>query len=304
MMKTLALVTSAGSLPIDVDMPLLLQACRSLGLHAEVCDWEDPDVPWGRFDAAVLRSPWNYVDALPAFMAWCDRVAPVTRLFNPPQVARWSLDKRYLSDLARLGVPVVPSCFVAPQDNVDAVLHGFLHDFLKSQPQAAEIVVKPTVGAYSRDVQRFHRDRLDLAAGYIRTLHARCHQVILQPYLSSIDRDGETNLAFFDGQYSHAIRKSAMLMADGTVHVPTQDLRQARDADADEQAVAGAALRAAALHLGLREPLLYARVDLVRNDEGQPMVLELEICEPSLNLPFAEGSALRFAQAMARRVGH
>jgi len=298
-MKTLALVTSASSLPIDFDMPLLLQACRTLGLQAEVCDWEDPAVAWNRFDAAVLRSPWNYVDALPAFMSWCDRVAGMTRLFNPPRVARWSLDKRYLADLARRGVPVVPSGFVAPNQDAQTALHRFL----QQQPGAAELVVKPTVGAYSRDVQRFPRDAADRALAYVQLLQGRGQHVILQPYLRAIERDGETNLAFFDGHYSHAIRKSAMLMADGTVHVPTQDLRQARHADAAEQAVASAALRAAAAQLELEEPLLYARVDLIRGDDGQPMVLELEICEPSLNLPFAEGSALRFAQAMARRMG-
>ncbi|SEL61286.1 ATP-grasp domain-containing protein [Roseateles sp. YR242] len=297
-MKTLALVTSAGSLPIDFDMPLLLEACQALGLEAQVCDWEDPAVAWDRFDAAVLRSPWNYVDVLPAFMGWCDRVAPVTRLFNPPRVARWSLDKRYLGDLARHGVPVVPTRFVAPDEQAQRVCD----EFLALHPRAGEIVVKPVVGAYSRDVRRFPRRAAAQAGDYVRTLQQRSHHVMLQPYLPAIDQAGETNLAYFDGEYSHAIRKSAMLMADGTVHVPTQDLRQARDADADERAVAGAALRAAAAHLQLDEPLLYARVDLIRDDDGQPVVLELEICEPSLNLPFAQGSAMRFAQAMARRI--
>ncbi|MBB3193458.1 ATP-grasp domain-containing protein [Roseateles terrae] len=301
-MKPLALVTSAGSLPIDVDMPLLLAACRTVGLQAQVCDWEDPQVDWGRYGAAVLRSPWNYVEALPAFLAWCDRVAQCTRLLNPPQVSRWSLDKRYLRDLAEAGVPVVPTEFVAPQVGEAASLAA-LGSLMARHPESGEVVIKPTVGAYSKDVRRFPRAAQAQAHLYLRHLQARGAHVMLQPYLSAIDRDGETNLAFFDGHYSHAIRKGAMLMADGTVHVPTQELRQARQADAQEQAVAGRALQAAARHLQLEQPLLYARVDLIRDGSGQPRVLELELCEPSLNLPFAEGSALRFAQAIARRMG-
>lgn len=301
-MKTLALVTSRGSLPIDVDMPLLLKACQTVGLQAQVCDWEDPQVSWGHFDAAVLRSPWNYVEDLPAFLAWCDRVAQRTRLFNPPEVSRWSLDKRYLADLSRLGVPVVPTEFLTPDLPEQASLAA-LQAFMARHPKSGEFVIKPTVGAYSRDVQRFPRSAAHQAHRYIVRLQQRGCHVMLQPYLSAIDRDGETNLAFFDGHYSHAIRKSAMLMADGTVHVPTQDLRQARQADAQEQAVAGQALAAAARHLQLQAPLLYARVDLIRDQQGQPRVLELELCEPSLNLPFSDGSALRFAQAIARRVG-
>ncbi len=301
-MKPLALVTSAGSLPIDVDMPLLLAACQTVGLQAQVCDWEDPRVDWGRYGAVVLRSPWNYVEALPAFLAWCDRVAQRTRLFNPPRVSRWSLDKRYLRDLAEAGVPVVPTEFVAPQVGEAASL-AVLTSLMARHPESGEMVLKPTVGAYSRDVRRFPRAALSQAHHYLRHLQSRGAHVMVQPYLSAIDRDGETNLAFFDGQYSHAIRKGAMLMADGTVHVPTQDLRQARKADAQEQVVAGLALQAAARHLQLDQPLLYARVDLIRDGSGQPSVLELELCEPSLNLPFAEGSALRFAQAIARRIG-
>jgi hypothetical protein len=164
-------------------------------------------------------------------------------------------------------------------------------------------VVKPTVGAYSKDVNRFPRLQEARALDYVTRLLRAGHRVMLQPYLESIDRDGETDLAYFDGVYSHAITKSAMLMADGTVKVPTQDLRTARVADEAERAVAASALAAAASHLSLDRPLLYGRVDLVRADDGRPMVLELEICEPSLNLPFAEGSAMRFAQALARRLG-
>jgi O-ureido-D-serine cyclo-ligase len=259
-------------------------------------------VDWGRFEAAVLRSPWNYVDALPAFLAWCDRVAQRTRLFNPPRVSRWSLDKRYLGDLAAAGVPVVPTEFVAPQVG-DAASLAVLDAFMARHPASGEVVIKPTVGAYSKDVRRFPRAAQAQAHHYLRSLQSRGAHVMLQPYLAAIDRDGETNLAFFDGHYSHAIRKGAMLMSDGTVHVPTQDLRQARQADAQEQAVARLALQAAARHLQLDQPLLYARVDLIRDGSGQPRVLELELCEPSLNLPFADGSALRFAQAIARRLG-
>ncbi len=279
-------------------MPLLLEACQAIGLRTEVCDWEDPAIDWLSFDAALLRSPWNYVERPPQFLGWCERVSALTRLFNPLPVTRWGLDKHYLADLAAHGVPIVPTRFVAPgEDPMLAV-----REFLVAHPQAREIVMKPTVGAYSKDVQRRARLLETEAVECVTHLLGKGHHVILQPYLESIDRDGETDLAYFDGVYSHAICKSAMLMPDGTVNVPTQDLRKARAADEAERTVASAALEAAASHLCLERPLLYGRVDLVRGDDGQPVVLELEICEPSLNLPFAEGSAMKFAQAVAQRL--
>lgn len=297
-MKSLALVTSSTSLPNDYDMPLLLDACQAAGFRVEICDWEAHTVDWSSFDAALLRSPWNYMERLPAFLHWCERVATVTNLFNPLPVPRWALDKRYLADLSALNVPIVPTTFVAPGvDPTEAI-----RAFLDAHPHTSEIVIKPTVGAYSKDVQRFTRLCATQASACVQQLLEQGQHVILQPYLASIDRDGETNLVYFDGVYSHAIRKSPMLMADGTVNVPTQDLRQARVADDEERSVAAATLQAAMRHLDLDQPLLYARVDLIRDDRGRPVVLELEICEPSLNLPFAEGSAMRFACAIAQRL--
>lgn len=302
MKPPLALVTSAGSLPIDVDMPLLLAACQTVGLQAQVCDWEDPQVNWGRFEAAVLRSPWNYVDCVARLPGLVRPGGAAHAVVQSAAGVALVAGQALSGDLAAAGVPVVPTEFVAPQVGEAASL-AVLDAFMARHPASGEVVIKPTVGAYSKDVRRFPRAAQAQAHHYLRSLQSRGAHVMLQPYLAAIDRDGETNLAFFDGHYSHAIRKGAMLMSDGTVHVPTQDLRQARQADAQEQAVARLALQAAARHLQLEQPLLYARVDLIRDGSGQPRVLELELCEPSLNLPFADGSALRFAQAIARRLG-
>lgn len=295
-MNTLSLVTSDSSLPNDYDMPLLLAACKAFGLVVDVCAWDDPEINWSRYDAVVLRSPWDYSERLPEFLAWCEHITAVTALFNPLPAVRWSIDKHYLADLAARGVPVVPSRFVEPGM---APLPA-LQEFLATYPQAEDFVVKPTIGCYSKDVRRYHRDEESEATEHITRLLKDRSSIILQPYLSSIDLNGETNMIYFGGTYSHAIRKGALLMQDGTVNAPTYDFRTARDADADERAVALAVLDAAATHLGIEQPLLYARVDLIRDGNGNPQLLELEIAEPSLSLPFAEAGAMRFAEVLAR----
>ncbi|MFG2263769.1 RimK family alpha-L-glutamate ligase [Streptomyces sp. NPDC048720] len=297
-MSTLALVTDAVSLPIDYDMPPLMAACETVGIDAEVCLWEDENVDWSRFDAVVFRSPWTWAEKLPEFLAFCERIAAVTELVTPMPLVRWALDKRYLVDIAARGVPVIPLRLVEP--GVDPL--SAVQDFLAAHPEAAEFVVKPTDGCYSKDVQRYARPLEAEASRHVARLLGNGSHVILQPYVQSVDRHGETDLTFFDGVYSHAIHKGAMLMPDGTVHVPTLDFRKARAAAADERAVASAALAAAVSHLGLERPLVCGRVDLVRGADGQPMVLEMELCEPSLNLPFSEDGALRFAQALAERL--
>ncbi|MFC9294407.1 RimK family alpha-L-glutamate ligase [Streptomyces sp. NPDC057011] len=294
----LALVTDETSLAIDYDMPLLLEACQAVGIRAEICSWRDPDIEWDRFDAVLLRSPWSYVESLQEFLEWCEYVTDVTYLFNPLPVVRWNLDKHYLADLAEAGVPVVPSGFVAPGTDPEAAVRSFL----ARHEGAREIVVKPTIGAYSKDVQRFARSSQTEAAAYVAKLLDQDSHVILQPYMDSIDQYGETDLILFGGVYSHAIRKRALLLPDGRVDEPTQEARTAREAAEDERAVAEAALDAAAAHLELEEPLLYSRVDLIRGPDGQPLVLELELGEPSLSMPFSETSAMRFAQVISARL--
>lgn len=295
-MHVIALATSVTDLKNDDDMPLLLAACEELGVPAEVCAWDDPGVDWSRYAHVVLRSTWNYIECREEFLAWAERVAATTNLVNPLSVVRWASDKHYLADLAARGVPVVPSRFVEPGEDARAALR----DFLATNGQTAELVVKPTVGSYSKNVKRFAGTAEDEATEHIVRLLEQNRSVILQPYLSSVDQVGETNLTYFNRVYSHAIRKSALLMSDGTVNGPTPDFRAARVADADEQAVALAILDATADHLGLGRPLLYGRVDLIRGNDGRPMLLELDICEPSLSFPFCDGGAMRFARVLGQ----
>ncbi len=127
--------------------------------------------------------------------------------------------------------------------------------------------------------------------------------MLLQPYLGAVDRDGETALIYFHGQFSHAICKHALL-ARGVA--PTRALFaperiEARTPGADELQLGEAALRVIAAHadLGGAAPP-YARVDVLRDADGVPHLLELEMAEPSLFLAFSQGAADRCATAIAR----
>ncbi|MDF0545233.1 hypothetical protein PX699_23035 [Sphingobium sp. H39-3-25] len=295
-MGKIALVSARASLANDHDMPLLLDACVREHIDVEVCFWDDGSVQWSSFDAVVLRSPWDYTERLPEFLAWCQTVAARTVLQNPPTAVRWSLDKHYLGDLEALGVAVVPTHFIQPSTD----LPDCLREYLYQNPTVEDFVIKPAIGCYSKGVHRYSRRNVDKAEEHVAALLSDGATAIVQPYLKKIDQEGETNLIYFNGEYSHAIRKGALLDADGTVNVPTNDFRAPRIASQDERAVAEAALSATAVKLQLDRPLLYARIDLIRDQDGSPRLLELEIAEPSLSLQFAEGGAERFAVAISK----
>lgn len=298
-MKTLALVTAVAASSHDDDLVPLLDACAEAGLHARAVAWDDPTVSWARFDAALLRSPWDYTERLPEFLAWCSQVDRVTELLNPLNVVRWNTDKHYLADLATVGIPVVPTHFVEPDAEPMEALATFLAAF-----DTPEFVVKPTVSAGARDTQRYSRDQQFAAGNHVARLLDQERSVMLQPYLASVDHRGETALLYFEGQFSHAIRKAAQL-------VPGEGARQAPmalgdiaagSATANELRVAEQVLTATARLRQLESPLAYARIDLLTGADGEPCLLELELTEPSLFFAQAPGSAARLAGLLADRL--
>lgn len=299
-MTRIALATAIAATGLDDDMPALLRACAGAGLHAQALAWDDPTVSWERFDAVLLRSTWDYTERLPDFLDWCERVDRRTVLLNPLPVLRWNTDKHYLAELSACGLAVIPGSFVEP----DMEPLPSLQAFLASHAEASEFVVKPAVGAGSRDTQRYSRKHEFAAANHVGRLIDAGRSALLQPYLPSVDRDGETALLFFDGVFSHAIRKGPLLRPDegATDALFAAEAITPRVPGEDEKTLAGRVLAAMAEHLGLDAPLPYARVDLIRDTDGAPRLLELELCEPSLFFDHAPGSAERFVALLAKRL--
>jgi len=300
----IALVTAREALELDEDMPPLQAALAEAGVAVDVPCWDDPDVEWSCYDAALLRSTWDYVDRIDEFLAWCDRCARHTQLLNPPDVVRWNTDKHYLTHLARADVPVVPTRFVDPEMDPATELESFLAGGPEActagrTPAFDEFVVKPAIGAGSRDAARYARKESSQALRHVQRLIDARRSVLLQPYLARVDAQGETAVLYLGGAPSHAIRKGPLLRRGaGLVEglFAPEDIRP-READPGELAVAAAAYAA----IPFAAPA-YARIDLIRDDRGAPVVLELELTEPSLFLAHAQGAAERLARHLVQRL--
>ncbi len=297
MRAKVALVGARAARGLDEDMEPLAAAMRHCGLQPDIVEWDDPGVRWATYDLALLRSTWDYTDRLEEFRAWLTSVAAQTRLHNPQALVLWNTDKHYLRELAALGIPTVPSEFIEPGEDAAAAVEAFL-----SRQSCAEVVVKPAVGAGSRGARRLARTRAADATAHAQGLLSAGRSVLLQPYLADVDRDGETALLYFHGRFSHAIRKGALLRPneDPTRALFAPEHITPRVPDEAQLRIGTRVLEA--LEEGGRSPgmPLYARVDLLRDRQGAPHVLELELTEPSLFLGFADGSAARFAREIAR----
>jgi len=283
-----ALVTCAPMNGLDPDDALVVAPLKARGIEAEPAVWDDPAVDWAGYDLVVVRSAWDYYPRRDEFLAWA---AQVPALANPAAVLAWNTDKRYLRELAGAGVATAPTTWVEP-------------GVPWTPPSAGEVVVKPAVSGGGNDTGRY--DLADPEQRRLATAHARRlgddgRLVMVQPYLAAVDEHGETALLWLGGRYSHAVRKGALLTGPdvGVDGLYRQEEITAREPTAEQLAAAGRVLAAVPFD---PDDLLYARVDLIPAGAGAPLLLEIELTEPSLFLGMAPGAPERFADAVVARL--
>ncbi len=271
----LALVTCRAAADLDTDLPLLHRELP----EASVVAWDDPTVDWGACSIAIVRSTWDYHTRRPDFLRWARHVSDVSTLWNPIDLIAWNTDKRYLAELGRGGVPIVPTTFVGDPHDIDRAASEGAFD--------GDVIVKPTVGASASGVL-LARDDPASAEQHARSLVRSGAEAMVQPYLDAVEQGGETGLVYLGGEFSHAFRRRVVLPSaggdNGLLGLETSEARGATEA---ERLVGDAVMD--------RLPeTAYARVDLVGTPTG-PVLLELELTEPSLFLHLDPGAAARAA---------
>jgi hypothetical protein len=258
----------------DEDEAPLLAALAARGVDARMAAWDDPREDWDAPVPTVIRSTWNYIHDLPGFLAWVERAARAAPLWNPPGILRANAHKSYLAELAARGHAVVPTRYFPRRAPAELGLEG-------------DLVIKPAVSAASFGTRRFGAGERAAAQAYLDAQVAE-RDMMAQPYLASVEDHGERALVWIDGALTHAVRKAPRFAAgDEAVSDPVAIA-------ADERALAEAILAP------LGASLLYGRVDVARDAGGRPLVMELELIEPSLFVARHPPALTRLAGAMAR----
>lgn len=302
----IALATCSAHPDLDADDAPLVDALRARGAQASAAVWDDPAVDWSGFDLVVVRSTWDYAQRRAEFLAWAEHVAQVSMLLNALPVVRWNTDKHYLRELEQAGIPVVPTMWLEPERHLSSrALHTRF-------PAHGEFVIKPAVSAGSVDTGRY--TAIDAGSRGLAIQHARRlleggRTVMVQRYQQSVDTAGERAHVFIAGEYSHSVLKGAMLEGPdvGVDGVYKEEQMSPTTASAEEVEMARNVVRTARRLLteaageDVAAPFLFARVDVVSGDDGAPVLMELEMVEPSLFTAFAEGALDRFADAIHAR---
>lgn len=275
-MPTIAFLTSREIASLTDDDKLAVPELASRGIRVEPAVWTDePDL--AAFDLVVVRSPWDWQEQPERFASV---LSSAPRLENR-SAAKW-LDKRYLLELASRGVRIIPTRVVASADELGACEH----------PRA---VLKPALGAGGHRTWRFDAAEAPRIAELARAAHV-AGALLLQPYVDEVETDGEWSLLFFDGVYSHALKKRAA-KDEFRVHVEWGGTVEQATPTPAIVADAQRALDAAG------ERFLYARVDgIVSPRLGGFCLTELEVVEPELFLRMDARAPVRFAEAISRRL--
>lgn len=285
-MKKVAYLTMADKGDYVTDFHVSLEPMLELGWHVDTVAWRSP-VDWDDYDAVYICTPWDYPEHLPQFLEVLGAIESSRALLvNDLALVRWSLEKTYLRDIERRGGTIVPSTWYDDFESAN-VSEFFSHH------RTNKVVIKPTVGANAKDTfiltDPLDEDHLKM----LQQTYSR-RAFLVQPFVETIQTEGEYSLFFFNGDYSHAIQK-----------IPKAgDFRVQEEHGADIQAVEAstALLDIADTLFNSLEPLpTYGRGDWVRDSEGRYLLMELELIEPSLYLRTDSGAAARFARAFDQR---
>ena len=292
MSRVIALVSGVEAREFDTDLPYLSRALGDRGIITEIVDWDNASTDWSRYSMAIVRSPWDYHRRYPEFLAWLDSVSAATTLQNSADIIRWNTNKEYLAELVEAQIGVIPTTFVRSAEELVTITNeGMLE---------RDIVVKPTISAGSNNTER-HEESPVKAAAHLGFLLDAGFVAMVQPYQRFIDERGETGMVYFNGQLSHSFRKGAILATGENIKngLFTVEEITPRTASGQERELGETVMTFVKKKFG--EYPLYARVDVVRGSAGVPVVMELELAEPSFFLQVDHEAPSRFASAVLAR---
>ena len=298
------LATSADLPNLDADEAGLPDALRERGIEPRIAVWNDPSVDWGASNLTVVRSVRDYGADREGFLAWAHSVP---RLLNQANLMDWNSDKHYLQELGARGLPVIPTTWLEPSRELSK------HQIHTRFPAHGDFVVKPAVssggrgtGRYTATDPRSRQEAIEHAAHEMR----QGRSVMVQRYLSEIDRSGELSIVYLNGLPAYSVEKKAMLHPRfRSVDEVQEETVVSSSAASEEEFRWGEQIRSV-LHsyiaekCGRDELLLYNRVDIVRGGEqydSEFYVMEVSLMDGSLYLSADPENLRKFADAIAVR---
>ena len=275
-MKIATLTCAQINEDTNVDDHLFVEALEKQGAQVDSVLWDsNPD--WTQYDFVLIRTTWDYMSRLDEFLGVLEKIEKESKLLNPLETVKWNINKKYLLELQEKGFPVIPTKLY------DKINTSNIESLFSESDKGEGIIIKPTVGASSKGIQLL-KSSSDLE-GELEG------EWFVQPFQSKIQEYGEISMLYFGGKFSHAIcklPKEGEFRSQEEYHSTLSSYTPSKEA----QELGESILKS------LDHKQLYARVDILKIDEGKYLIMELEMIEPCLFLRFGEEAGLRFAQCL------
>lgn len=275
---------------LEEELGKLTPALAALGMELVEVRWREIAERAAEFAAILPLLVWDYFEGNDeAFLTAIAKAEQVTPVFNSFDILKWNADKSYLDELHARGAPVIRTLTVerVTPKNVERAFEEL---------ETETLVIKPQVGGGAWR-QVLHKKGEPFPAD--DTLPPE--GALIQPFLSSVTEEGEYSFLYFGGRFSHAARKTPKAgdYRIQSIYGGAEETYEPTQAERDN---------ARDILDVLDTAPLYARVDLLRGDDGLLKLIELECIEPYLYLPHAKGEggenegAQKFAKALKARL--
>ena len=283
-MKHCAFLTMDSTQGYVNDDELAVAPLHDLNWTVSLVPWRDKTASWTDYDIVVIRSTWDYQDAPDLFKDTLHTINQSgTRLENALDVVTWNLRKNYLKELEEKGVLIVPTDW---GQNLSPASWASMLDNYGNSP----FIIKPVISANAGDTFLVEPP-VDIAKQAVILQTFAEKEYMVQPFIKSVVEEGEYSLFFFNGVYSHSILKTPKA---SDFRVQEEHGGRIVSIQPSKQLIK----RAQDVLHTLNQSLLYARVDLVKDEKGDYALMELELIEPSLYLRMDSEAPKRFAQAI------
>lgn len=266
---------------------LVEEALQQKGLTTCRVNWDNTDFDWASAKALLFRATWDYFHRFKEFDAWLNKVKEVTELINPYEQIMWNIDKHYLTDLEQKGINIVPTLFIEPRET------RTLQEVITASGWK-NVILKPAISGGARHTYKLNEQNIAEHEAIFSQLIAE-ESMLLQPFLDNIIPKGEVSYMTFGGKFSHAILKIAK-PGDFRVQDDFGGSVHAYAPNAEEIAFAE---KCAAQCTPIP---VYARVDVVWDNNNELALAEMEMIEPELWFRMDKNSAHLLADVILTHI--
>ncbi len=267
---------------------MLMKALEDKGLKTGRLSWDDPHFKWSDTRYIIFRSTWDYFERYDEFSEWLERTSKLVSMINPYETIRWNIDKHYLHDLSNNGIPVIPTVFIEPGEQ--RALQELVRD-----SDWTDLILKPAVSGGARHTYRLNPGNIEEHETVFREL-IKTESMLLQEFQNSVISEGEIALILFGGKYSHSILKRAK---EGDFRVQDEFGGSVHNYEASPEEI-----DFAENVISVCDPIpVYARVDVIKDNNNELSVTELELIEPELWFRKYPRAAELFVEAFVEFIG-